>query len=69
MSLLDAATKLLPTPSPIKKIYPPQLSIVIGKWNLQKIPSNQEHLTSEGKITRSLKEVSMRESVKEKLDY
>ena len=60
MSLLDAATKLLPTPSPIKKIYPPQLSIVIGKWNLQKIPSNQEHLTSEGKITRSLKEVSMR---------
>ena len=49
MSLLDAATKLLPTPSPIKKIYPPQLSIVIGKWNLQKIPSNQEQLTSEGK--------------------
>ena len=58
MSLLDAATKLLPAPSPIKKnIYPQQLSITVGKWNLQKILSNQECVTSEGKITRSLKEI------------
>ena len=38
-----------PPPSPIKKIYPLQLSIAIGKWNLQKIPSNLEYLTSEGR--------------------
>ena len=59
-SLLDAAIKLLPVPSPIKKIYPPQVSITIGKLNFRKIPSNLEYLTSEGKIPRSLKEVSMR---------
>ena len=72
MSLSDAATKLLPAPSSIKKIYPPQLSIAIGKWNLQKITSNLEYLTSEGKITRSLKEVSMRfkkRICEKKLDY
>ena len=59
-SLLDAAIKLLSAPSPIKKIYPPQVSITIGKLNFRKIPSNLEYLTSEGKIPRSLKEVSMR---------
>ena len=59
-SLLDAAIKILPTLSPLKKIYPSQLSITIGKWNFRNIPSNQEYLPSEGKITCSLKEVSMR---------
>ena len=41
-------------------MYPPQLSITTGNGNFRKIPSDQEHLTSEGKITRSLKEISMR---------
>ena len=48
-SLLDATIKLLPSPPPWKKIYPPQLSIAIGKWSFRKIPSNKEYLTSEGK--------------------